>query len=288
MAMKTKYNEMFIGISVTVAILIVISAIMWLQRSSIFEKGLSLKVLVQDAQGVSVGDEVRYKGLAIGSVKGAKITPEGVLIHVKIKKGIPVPVDSKFSVRVVNLLGETAVIIEPGQAKELLHAGQTVPGSSESGLEGLTERGGKLLDRLERLLAGISEFADSQLNRDLHETVREFRAMTAEWHRFSREQRSSLSRSIANIMEITEKSKAPVDSLSAALSGQGETLRRLAASARKLDALLSRMDAGKGTMGRLIAEDSLYVNANRTLADLDSLLRMIRRNPKRFFQVKIF
>ena len=58
----------------------------------------------------------------------------------------------------------------------------------------------------------------------------------------------------------------------------------------QIDILLSSMnnvfydiESGKGTLSKLLKEDSLYNNLNKTAMDLDKLLSHINENPKHFF-----
>ena len=52
--------------------------------------------------------------------------------------------------------------------------------------------------------------------------------------------------------------------------------------------LFEQIRSGEGTAGRLIMNDSVYDNLNRSLADLDSLLIDLKENPGRYVQVSVF
>ena len=52
--------------------------------------------------------------------------------------------------------------------------------------------------------------------------------------------------------------------------------------------LLQRINQGKGTMGQLATNDSLYHNLNATARDLDILLKDFKANPKRYINVSVF
>ena len=58
--------------------------------------------------------------------------------------------------------------------------------------------------------------------------------------------------------------------------------------AENLNTILTQLKEGEGTMGKLLYDDSLYVNLNRTAEDLDKLMVDLRENPGRYVQVSVF
>ncbi len=62
---------------------------------------------------------------------------------------------------------------------------------------------------------------------------------------------------------------------------------RLASVTERLDALTKRLDAGEGTAGQLLRDKQLYENMNGAVAEMRSLVADIRRDPKKFLNVKV-
>ncbi|MCZ6918081.1 MAG: MlaD family protein [Gemmatimonadetes bacterium] len=54
------------------------------------------------------------------------------------------------------------------------------------------------------------------------------------------------------------------------------------------DSVVTRLYEGDGTLARLVADSSLYVEANRAIIELRLLLAEIRENPRRFFKFTVF
>jgi phospholipid/cholesterol/gamma-HCH transport system substrate-binding protein len=48
---------------------------------------------------------------------------------------------------------------------------------------------------------------------------------------------------------------------------------------------LAKINGGQGTLGKLVSDDSLYVNLNHASQELDLLLEDLRLNPNRYFSV---
>ncbi|HMV09714.1 MAG TPA: MlaD family protein [Cyclobacteriaceae bacterium] len=61
------------------------------------------------------------------------------------------------------------------------------------------------------------------------------------------------------------------------------TLNRAKDALGKLDAAVSKFDRKDNTLGKLMNEDSLYVNLNKMILDLDVLAKHLNENPNHFF-----
>jgi phospholipid/cholesterol/gamma-HCH transport system substrate-binding protein len=57
-----------------------------------------------------------------------------------------------------------------------------------------------------------------------------------------------------------------------------------------LDALLKGINEGKGTMGQLVQNRSLYDHTDQTMDEAQQLVKAIRENPKKYLviQLKVF
>jgi phospholipid/cholesterol/gamma-HCH transport system substrate-binding protein len=68
----------------------------------------------------------------------------------------------------------------------------------------------------------------------------------------------------------------------------GETLNSANKAVSSLQRIVSKLEKGQGTAGKLLMNDSLYVGLNKALLDLDKLLIDVRLQPKRYVNVSIF
>ncbi len=290
--MKKHYNEFFIGISVTLAIFIVIAGIMWLEKSNFLVKGLSLNLVVQDAKGVTVGDEVLYKGLAIGSVQNARISPKGIMLTIKLKENINIPTDSKFELKEISLLGEKAVVIKPGHATTYLKNGQTIYGQPEEGILDIAEGSKNITANLGRILSNLDSLSGQKNMQALAQSIQQFRELLLRSNLLLKNSAPHLQGTLQDLHELTSENKAAIDSVLQAMGSKSshlkESLIALHRITKRTDALLTRLEQGHGTMGKLMKDDSLYNNLNRTILHLDSLILSIKKNPKKFFEVKVF
>ena len=52
--------------------------------------------------------------------------------------------------------------------------------------------------------------------------------------------------------------------------------------------MAGRIERGEGTLGKLTTDDSLYVNLNHAVANLNQLTTDIRANPRKYLSVSVF
>ena len=55
----------------------------------------------------------------------------------------------------------------------------------------------------------------------------------------------------------------------------------------RIDHLLTRLNEGQGTAGQLLNNRELYENMNKTVADIRALIADVRKDPKKFLNVKV-
>jgi phospholipid/cholesterol/gamma-HCH transport system substrate-binding protein len=62
---------------------------------------------------------------------------------------------------------------------------------------------------------------------------------------------------------------------------------RLNSTSERFDQLVARLNEGQGTVGQLLKDKQLYENMNGAVSDLRTLVADIRKDPKKYLNVKI-
>ena len=68
----------------------------------------------------------------------------------------------------------------------------------------------------------------------------------------------------------------------------GETIRTLQTTLTNVNGLLSNIESGKGTLGKLATDDAMYTNLTNASKELEELLKEMKLNPKRFVHFSLF
>jgi phospholipid/cholesterol/gamma-HCH transport system substrate-binding protein len=254
--MRTKANELFVGISVTLATLIVVVGILFLERSSLFNRGLLLDLRVEEADGLGKGDEVLFRGVSVGVVQDTRFERDGVVAQMKLDGSIPIPEDSQFVIRTIDLFGGKAVEIRPGVSDRLLESGSRVEGMTDLGILGMARGVEEVRGRIDRVLADVDLLLSEQAIAELHGLVQGLNAGVAE-------NRRGVAEAIRN-------------------------LNRLGSAATDIESITGDILSGKGTLGLVLNDEGLYEDLRATLAELRELIRDVREHPERYLTVEIF
>jgi phospholipid/cholesterol/gamma-HCH transport system substrate-binding protein len=290
----TGRREVWVGLFVLAGMIAVLVALFTLTDVSTLRSRYNVTTVVQDAGGVRKGDPVQMRGVNIGRVRRFEMVPGGVSLRLELDKEYPVPVDSRIVLRSLGLLGGTVAEVIPGESREVLRRGETLPGASDPGAfeaaAGLGVRADTVLTRVQALLSPRTVSAVGTSALEMQTLLSDLSAVAAEQRRELAALSTSLRRSAAGVERATtgpelERSIAHVDSLTARLN---QTTASLEQSSASLQIILARIERGEGTLGKLTRDDSLYVNLNRAAANLNALAEDIRRDPKRYLSVSVF
>jgi phospholipid/cholesterol/gamma-HCH transport system substrate-binding protein len=99
---------------------------------------------------------------------------------------------------------------------------------------------------------------------------------------------------LSNDLVETEKQLKPLmgkfntiaDSLQALKLGK--TVNEINSSLASVQKIVLSLEQGKGSAGKLLKNDSLYLSLNKTLVNLDKLLLDFRLQPKRYLNISVF
>lgn len=92
----------------------------------------------------------------------------------------------------------------------------------------------------------------------------------------------------ADLGEIARNLRAVSGELADTAGGLGSTLARADSAFARLERIASRIEAGEGSVGRLVADSTFVLRAEDVLGQLDSLLADLRENPRRYVRLSIF
>jgi phospholipid/cholesterol/gamma-HCH transport system substrate-binding protein len=96
----------------------------------------------------------------------------------------------------------------------------------------------------------------------------------------------SLSSTTANLDTVSARLAKGEGSMGKLLTDEA-LYKRLDAVTGRLDTLLTRLNDGQGTAGQLLQDKKLYENMNGAVTDVRSLLVEIKKDPKKFLNVKV-
>lgn len=118
------------------------------------------------------------------------------------------------------------------------------------------------------------------------------RASDAFLRTISRLDTATSANQVRTIVRESERAAGQVREASERLNQLSQSLAKTDANLRSImlraDSVLIKVDKGQGTLGLLINDPRLYQNTDSLLIELRALLADVKKQPKRYFGVKIF
>jgi phospholipid/cholesterol/gamma-HCH transport system substrate-binding protein len=293
--MKTR-DEVLVGLIVAAAIVVTVLGSLWLARGGL-SKGYPLYAKFPWGAGLKQGQPVLLVGVNVGYVDQVDLHQDGILVTtLRIQKSYQVPVTSKAAVVPNGIFGDMAIAVTPSRPDaRSFKPGDTIPiGPSTPGIAELTTKADSITRSVNAMTSALErEMVAGGGIRDLRQTIAATNRMVNEFAAVASEQSRQLSATMTSLRRATSAiDPAKVDSTitnfrsaSANLAAMSTDLKQ---TTSKLDAILAKVDSGNGSVAKLLNDPGVYNDTRALLARMDSLLADVKKNPKRYFNVKVF
>lgn len=296
-------KELKIGVFVVTVLTASFFLINYLRGKDIFNKEIELTARYQELDGLVSSAPVFIKGFKAGKVVSVSYDPasDDFLVTCSVLKDFSIPVDSKMTIYGVDIMGGKGIRIDLGTSEVMVEdGGELAPSSEPALLDGLAEGVAPLMDKVGRTLDSLNVtvsavnrlLADENVSRTLihiERTMADVRSIAADLEGKSDELNifidnlASLSSKFISIAEKADTIASDVTALTAAVSD--EDVRSLVSSFREL---LENINDPDGSVGKLLTDGSVYDSVDELLDDVDSLVRKIQENPKKYIKISVF
>jgi phospholipid/cholesterol/gamma-HCH transport system substrate-binding protein len=301
-------KETKVGILALISFVILYLGFNFLKGRDFFSAENKYTVIYDNVEGLTAANQVSVSGMKVGQVKKVElIAGNKVQVTLAIRKDLPLPVDTKAVLSSDGLLGGKLIRLAIGKSSQILQNEGVMLSSRETGITDLLkEQALPLLHNLDSLTLSLRvitksfEATGSSVNSLVRNSDRTVTSLGSSLNSTIAENKVNLAGITANMKSLsgnlieTERSLKPLigkfssiaDSLSALKVSQA--LATTQKSLEGLQKIMAGIEAGQGSVGKLLKDDSLYTNLNRSVADLDKLLIDFRLAPKRYVNVSIF
>ena len=297
-------REIKTAILVIASILLFIWGYSFLKGKDLFTNYQTLYVQYDNVEDLAQSAPVTLNGLAIGKVNKITIdqTTGKLLVELQLKTDFPISKTSKASLYSPSLIGGKQIKIIPNLSdKDLAVDGQTLESTVELGLteslggkiEPIQQKLEKMLVSIDVLVTGLNNTLDKKAQEDLKKTLSELSQTMEQFHKAGGSinnildtNKTQINGVVTNFNKMSSNFNKISDSLNKA--DLGKTVRNLNQTLAKVDGLMSNLNSGKGTAGKLLNDDALYNNLAKTSRELELLLQDVRLNPTRYVNVSVF
>jgi len=294
--MKKRRDEVLVGLVITVAVIVTVLGSLWLARGGL-SKGYPLYAKFPWGAGLKQGQPVLLVGVNVGYVDEVELHQDGILVTtLRIQKAYQVPLTSKAAVVPNGIFGDMAIAVTPSRPDpRSFKPGDTIPiGASTPGIADLTSKADSITKSVNSITTALEhEMVASGGIRDLRNTIAATNRMVNEFAAVAAEQSRQLSATLTSRRRATGaidpvKVDSTLSNFRTASANLTEISGQLKETSGKLDAIIAKVDSGPGSAAKLINDPGAYNDVRGLLQRMDSLLADIKKNPKRYINVKIF
>ena len=291
-----KRDEVLVGLVITVAVIVTVLGSLWLARGGL-SKGYPLYAKFPWGAGLKQGQPVLLVGVNVGYVDEVDLHMDGILVTtLRIQNHYKVPVTSKAAVIPNGIFGDQAIALTPSRPDpRSFKDGDTVPvGPSTPGIAELTGKADSVMRSVNAVTTALEhEMVAAGGIRDLRSTISATNRLVVDFASIAAEQSRQLSATMTSLRRATGaidsvKVDSTMKNFRAASANLADVSAQLKETSGKLDAILAKVDSGPGSAAKLLNDPGAYNDVRALLQRMDSLLADIKKNPKRYINVKIF
>lgn len=297
-------KEVRTAILVLGALVLLIFGYNYLKGNNLLDKNRNFYVVYDNVEGLTPGAAVTINGLAVGKVLAIKFadTKGKLVVHFSVDTDFEFTNKSTAQVYGTGFIsGKNLSIIpnfsEGAPAKD----GDTLIGSIENGiLEMVNERLVPLQQTIESaindtdsLVTSVNSILNVDTQRNLRSAIADFSTIARELKTTARTANNLLTSNqdkLDNTISNLDKVSTDFSVLSTKMS-QIE-IEALVENMEKLlndfQGIANNLKTGEGTAGKLLQDDQVYVNLERTSKQMELLLEDMRLNPKRYVHFSLF
>ena len=276
----------------------------YLKSTPLFDNSKTFYAVYNHVGGLQAGTQVTINGFSVGKVNDIRFNDASgnLLVTFTVDNSFSFSKNSNAELYDTGIIGGKGIQIKPVfDGAVVAVSGDTLPSSSRPGLtelvqQRLTPLQAKVegaVTNADSLLMNVNDILDPKTKKDLRESiaglntlVKSFQGSANSLNSLLADNQDNLNKSLSNLSVITENFNKLSDTL--ANAGLGETIKNLQSTMSNINDLMTKIEGGEGSLGKLVNDKALYSNLNNASRELDLLLQDFRLNPKRYVNVSVF
>lgn len=297
-------REIKTAILVIASILLFIWGYSFLKGRDLLSNYKTFYVQYDNVEGLVNSAPVTINGLIVGKVSSIKFSDKSgkITVELQIKNDFPFSKSSVASIYEPGLIGGKQIMITPNfQDQTPATSGMTLLGDVKPGLTSLVadrltplqEKVEKMVVSADGLLKNVNSILDAKTKADLkssisnlNETLAEFKVASKNVNEMLADNKGKINSTMTNFDKASANFAKISDSISKA--NIGKTVKSLEKTLASVDKIMADVQAGKGTLGKLAKDETMYTNLSKSSKELELLLQDFRLNPTRYVNVSLF
>ena len=300
-------REAKIGLFAVAMICAAWAGIRFLKGFDVFGRNVEYYAVYDQVNGVQTASPIMVKGVKIGTVSAITFDPsrsDEVVLQLTVKRAYRIPTDSEAKIVSNGLMGSKAIEIAFGTAPTCFERGDTIRSGRDrdlmdmagSELDFVKQKLSQVTTDLSRTLNNVSELLEAN-QANITGTLANFNSLSGNMNDLLAAEKQHLKSAVENLTLFSETLGANagrVDSLVGSLNHVAATLdeerfaEKLTSTVATLDALMTKLDEGDGTLGMLLNDKALYDSLTMASGNLSALLADVKAYPARYVHLSVF
>ena len=298
-------KEIKTAILVLSGILLFIFIFYYLKGENILDNSIKISAVYNNVEGLAPSAAVTINGHKIGKVQSIHFTNDlsGKLnVEMLIDSDFEFSKNSTAQLYEAGLIGGKAIAIIPAfDGAPNVESGDLLSSDVKPGLTDLVnQRLTPLQEKMERmmvsadtLLVNLNTLFDAQTKynikssiAELSTTIESFKSTSESLNDLVVDNSSSIGQTITNFNKISDDLTRLSTSLAAA--DFDTIMADLKSTISSFNQLLSAIENGEGSVGKLMKDEAVYNNLEGATKQLEELLEDMKLNPKRYVHFSLF
>jgi len=304
-------NETKIGALTVVSVAILILGYSFLRGNDVFTTENKFYAVYTDVTGLAVAKPVLVNGFQIGRVSHLTLQPNGTtLVEFKVQSKYDVPKNTVAKLD-GDLLGNKTIDFQLGNSKEMAESGATldatVKGSLAESLQPVQEKAKLIVAKMDSILSSVNNIMNPRFQKNVDRsfnsianTLQSLEGAANKADALVGKQSVRINNILANVESISANLKASNQYLTGTLSNFNkisddvakghikETLENANKAVADLQATITKINNGQGSLGLLLNDDKMYNNLKDASANLNNLFIDIKAHPKNYVSFSVF
>ena len=297
-------KEIKVAVLAIVSIVIFYFGFNFLKGIDFFNPTNEYYAVYGQVDGLTAANPVLLSGLSVGRVSRIEILQEQdnkLKVYFEVREDITLGEES-VALLASDILGSQTIVIQRNKVTKPLPDGSEIKGNIEPSLTSQIQEQAypvlKTVDSVGQHLNGI--LANIHKNDDAIQNIMLNVELTTQNLAKISEKQATINAVIDDFKKVSatladekiglkallQKTNGIADSVNALQLAK--VVNRLDSTLITINKTVATMQDGEGTVDKLLNDDSLYLNLNQTLVDLDALLIDMKEQPKKYVHFSLF
>ena len=273
---KTKL-EVRLGIFFLLILLVAVVMMELIGGLAPLKSGVLIQTKFKNVLDLKTGDPVKVAGVNVGNVSSIKLKEGGVLVSMKIKKNTGITTDRIATFMFLGMMGQNYVSIDFADRGEPVQDGAMLLSQEQQDLS-------MLMNKLDGVIGGIDELTRNFSSDSLSSMISPFTDFIKE----NQDSLSSIGPILLNVENITAAISGGKGSIgkmmmegemySSAMNTLGNlelTMDDARAIASQAKWMMTDVQQGRGSVGKLLSDEAVYVEMRDSLTHLREILQKV-------------